>query len=168
AHAAWAHYEKVKAPEGRAQFDRRVPHTADLALPLPEKDTHLGPIELDPQQPGVVLRGRIRTYEGRRLVTLFLVNAQQGKSKEQDLWLFQAELALTAADGTAPVFVPRPENFSGGDPRDREEQRNLAMTHRFHAELAVGHSVAVDGRTAADDPMRAVRVATNATPGYEL
>ena len=168
AHAAWAHYEKVKAPEGRAKFYRRVPHTADLALPLPEKDTHLGPIELDPQQPGVVLRGRIRTYEGRRLVTVFLVNAQQGKSKEQDLWLFQAELALTAADGAAPVFVPRPENFSGGDQRDREEQRNLAMTHRFHAEFAVGHSVAVDVRTAADDPMRAVRVATNATPGYEL
>ncbi|SIO90760.1 DISARM system helicase DrmA [Nocardiopsis sp. JB363] len=168
AHVAWAHYEKVKAPEGRARFHRRFPHTADIALSPPEKDAHLGPIELDPEQPGVVLRGRVRTYDGRRLVTVFLVNAQQGKSKEQHLWLFQAELALTAADGSAPVFVPRPQNFSGGDERDQEEQRNLAMTHRFHAEFAVGHSVAVDVRTAADDPMRAVRVATNATPGYEL
>ncbi|MCY9782538.1 DISARM system helicase DrmA [Nocardiopsis sp. EMB25] len=168
AHASWAHYDKVKAPEGRARFYRRFPHTAGVPLSLPEKDGHLGPIELDPEQPGVVLRGRVRTYEGRRLVTVFLVNAQQGKSKEQHLWLFQAELSLTAADGTSPVFVPRPENFSGGDQRDRDEQRNLAMTHRFHAQFAVGHSVAVDVRTAADDPMRAVRVATNATPGYEL
>ncbi|GAB3723320.1 DISARM system helicase DrmA [Nocardiopsis nanhaiensis] len=168
AHASWAHYDKVKAPEGRARLYRRFPHTADVALTLPENDGHLGPVELDPEQPGAVLRGRVRTYDGRRLVTVFLVNAQQGKSKEQHLWLFQAELSLTAADGTSPVFVPRPEHFSGGDQRDRDEQRNLAMTHRFHAQFAVGHSVAVDVRTAADDPMRAVRVATNATPGYEL
>ncbi|GAA1106422.1 DISARM system helicase DrmA [Nocardiopsis metallicus] len=168
ARASWAHYEKVNAPEGRARFYRRFPHTAEVPLILPEKDGHLGPIELDPEQPGAVLRGRVRTYDGRRLVTVFLVNAQQGKSKEQHLWLFQAELSLTAADGAAPVFVPRPENFSGGDQRDRDEQRNLAMTHRFHAQFAVGHSVAVDVRTAADDPMRAVRVTTNAAPGYEL
>src|SRR5699024_7493086 len=128
---------------------------------LPEEDTRVGPVRADPDRPGIHLRGRVRTYEGRRLVTLFLVNGQTGRTKDQELWLFQAELSLTAADGHSPVFVPRPESFTGGDANDRAEQRNLAMTHRFHAEFAVGHSVAVDAVTAAGDPLRAVRISTD-------
>ena len=168
ARATWAHYEKVPAPEDQGRYYRRVPHETELLLDLPEEDTRIGPVRADPDRPGVHLRGRVRTYDGRRLVTLFLVNGQTGRTKDQELWLFQAELSVTAADGHSPVFVPRPESFTGGDGSDRAEQRNLAMTHRFHAEFAVGHSVAVDTVTAPGDPLRAVRVSTDAVPGHEL
>lgn len=168
ARSTWAHYENVPAPEEKGRHHRRVPHEADAVVELPAADTRIGPIGLDPDQPGIHLRGRVRTYDGRRLVTLFLVNGQTGRTKQQDLWLFQAELTVTAADGHSPVFVPRPESFTGGDSSDRAEQRNLAMTHRFNAEFAVGHSVAVDAVTAPGDPLRAVRVSTAAVPGHEL
>lgn len=168
ARATWAHYENVPGPDGKGRYHRRVPHESTKVVELPEADTRIGPIELDPSRPGVHLRGRVRTYEGRRLVTLFLVNGQMGRTKEQDLWLFQAELTVTAAEGDRPVFVPRPESFTGGDRSDRAEQRNLAMTHRFNAEFAVGHSVAVDVVTAPGDRLRAVSVSTTAVPGHEL
>ncbi|MFD6949486.1 hypothetical protein A6A08_05120 [Nocardiopsis sp. TSRI0078] len=148
AHASWAVYRSVATPEGEGRPYRRHPHSAEVRVPLPEHDTLLQQIEPDPGLPAVVLRGRVRSYDGRRLVTLFLVNGQQGKESSQSKWLFQAELALTAADGHSPVFVPRPESFSGGDQSDRDEHRNLAMTHRFHAEFVVGHSTAVTVTTA--------------------
>ncbi|WP_370011867.1 DISARM system helicase DrmA [Nocardiopsis sp. LDBS0036] len=168
ARASWAVYRTVANPEGEGRLYQRHPHSAEVRVPLPEQDTLLRQIELDPEQPAIVLRGRVRSYDGRRLVTLFLVNGQQGKESSQSKWLFQAEFSVSAPDGHSPVFVPRPESFSGGDKSDRDEQRNLAMTHRFHAEFAVGHSTAVTVETAPGDPLRAVRVGTSAVPGHEL
>ncbi|MFJ6021593.1 DISARM system helicase DrmA [Nocardiopsis alba] len=166
-HTAWAVYLSEPNPEGEGHVYRRHPYSVEVRIRLPKEDAGLEQVELDPDRPAVVLRGRVRSYDGRRLVTLFLVNGQQGKESSQNKWLFQAELAVTATDGRTPVFVPRPESFSGGDKKDREEHRNLAMTHRFHAEFAVGHSTAVTVETAVD-PLRAVRVGTSAVPGYEL
>lgn len=169
ARASWARYISVDNPdpEKQGKIYRREPHRGETEIPV-DRDGEFGPFDLDPDQPGVCVRGRVRTYGGLRLVTVFLVNAQHGDAKSQELWLFQAELSLTAADGVSPVFVPRPESFAGGDRLDIEEQRRLAMTHRFAAEFAVGHSVAVDVETAPGDPMRAVRVRTAAVPGHEL
>ena len=168
AQASWARYLNERGHDGEPGVRRRHPRSFQALITLPEHDASIGPVDLDPDTPGITLRGRVRTYAGRRMVTLFLSNGLKGDERTQHLWLFQAELSLTAADGVSPVFVPRPESFSGGDRIDREENQNLAMTHRFHAEFAVGHSTAVDVRTAPGDRMRAVRVATATVPGYEL
>ncbi|MFD0799909.1 DISARM system helicase DrmA [Streptomonospora algeriensis] len=169
ARAAWARYvdEPDPDPEKTGRIRRREPREGEAEIPVGE-DGGFGPLELDPAQPGVCVRGRVRTYGTARLVTVFLVNAQRGEARDQGLWLFQAELSLTAADGAAPVFVPRPESFADGDQADADEQARLAMNYRFAAEFAVGHSVAVDVETAPGDPMRAVAVRTAAVPGYEL
>src|SRR5690625_1103352 len=169
ARASWARYvdEPDPDPEKGGRIRRREPREGEAEIPV-GRDGGFGPVELDPAQPGVCVRGRVRTYGATRLVTVFLVNAQRGEARDQGLWLFQAELALTAADGAAPVFLPRPESFAGGDKSDAEEQARLAMNYRFAAEFAVGHSVAVDVETAPGDPMRAVAVRTAAVPGYEL
>ncbi|WP_017591341.1 DISARM system helicase DrmA [Nocardiopsis potens] len=165
ARATWARYVRAKSSDGPQPLVRD-PRAGEALIPLTEGA--FGPIGLDPEQPGVALRGRVREHQGMRLATVFLVNGQRGETRDQEKWLFQAELEVTAEDGTAPVFLPRPDGFSGGDAFDRDEQKRLAMTYRFDAEFAVGHSTAVSVRTAPADRLRAVSVRTDAVPGYEL
>ncbi|GAA3726579.1 DISARM system helicase DrmA [Salinactinospora qingdaonensis] len=165
--ATWARYVDATADDGSGkQVRRRDPRSGQTLISLAEGE--IPAVELDPEQPGVCLRGRVRSFAGHTLVTLFLVNGQTGEDREWKKWLFQAELRATAADGAAPVFVPRPDHSSGGDQLDREEQRRLAMTYRFAGEFAVGHSTAVAVDPAPDDPMRAVAVRTASVPRYEL
>jgi hypothetical protein len=168
ASASWARYEMAPAPEGsyRASVWRRVPMGGTVAVPLVDGD--LTPVQLDPDEPNVRVRGRARRFDGNWLVSLFLVNNQVADTHRQQAWLFQAELSAAAPDGEA-VFRRRGlERASGGDAADRDEQDRLAMTYRFHPEFAVGHGVAVHVTPAPDDPMAAVRVGTAAAPEYEI
>ncbi|MBB6172989.1 hypothetical protein HNR23_003049 [Nocardiopsis mwathae] len=174
ARASWGRYVQQQAsgagaasdPRSKERVYRREPGTGEVAIPL--TDGAFGPLPLDPEQPRVCVRGRVRTHKKDKLVTVFLVNGETGEPREQHKWLFQAELELTAADGSAPVFRPRDDHVSGGDAMDRAEQRRLAMTHRYSAEFAIGHSTAVAVDTLPDDPRRATAVRTAAVPRHEL
>lgn len=170
ARASWAHYGRIRNESGgdrRKQTWRREPHGGTVTVPLTEEGV-FGPLVADPEHPEVVVRGRVRTIEGTTLVTVFLVNTQHGENRAQNAWLFQAGLELTAPDERQPVFVPRPENFSGGDDLDQAEQRRLAMAYRFNAEFATGHSVAVAADPVEHDRRRATRVRTQAVPRHEV
>src|SRR5580704_17693935 len=131
------------------------------------------------RSPAVISNRRLRTptiprsssaagHDGNWLVSIFLVNAQPPPSSLRDsAWLFQVELALTGPDGAA-VFLPRPDTVTGGDEADKEEQRRLAMAHRWCPEFATGHGAGVHVTSAEDNPMRAVEIRTSAVPSYEV
>ncbi|RCV58157.1 DISARM system helicase DrmA [Marinitenerispora sediminis] len=169
--ASWARYVEAKPDDGsgRARVRRREPRSGETVIELREGEIRPRYLDPDPDiRKHVAVRGRVRALDDHLLVTLFLVNAQRGEEREWRKWIFQAELEATAIDGQAPVFVPRPHNFSGGDELDQIEQSRLAMNYRLTREFAVGHSTAVDVTTADGDPTRAVRVRTAAVPRYEL
>ncbi|MEU9448080.1 DISARM system helicase DrmA [Streptomyces sp. NPDC048277] len=117
--------------------------------------------------PGIVVRGRVRRFDGDWLVSLFLVNGQEDTPGSAN-WLFQTEMTVHGAPGTAP-FRPRRETaVRGGDSADRGEQSALAMTYRFHPEFAVGHGTGVHAVADPADPLRAVEISTAAAPSYEV
>ena len=111
---------------------------------------------------------RGKNANGDRLVTLFLVNAQEKPEENTDsAWIFQPELIVRAADGTADRAVFRrrlaaPANF------DDPERDTLEMIYRKHVEFAVGHGVAVHAEAAAGERGRAVEVRTVVMPQYEV
>lgn len=169
-HGSWGRYEPgpSKDPEytGNRQHWHRKQHSGTITVKLLE-DGEIKPDErLVAEFPGVVVRGRVRTFEGDRLVSLFLVNAQEETGGSRN-WLFQAEMSLTGRDGSAP-FLPRRTEIRGGDPDERAERRSLAMGYRFLPEFAVGHATGVRAKASPDDPLRAVTVTTAAAPTYEI
>lgn len=166
----WGRYEKVtldvEDEDGKARRAwRRFPMGGEVELTLVEGDFEgLVP---DEDQPEVVIRGRVRRHGDDWMVTAFLVNAQEEEGKRRDeAWLFQVQLAVTAADGGSPV-IRRPatsSDFVG----DGKEGRALAMAYRDHVEFAVGHGTGVHVTVSDDDPAKAARVETTAVPAYEL
>jgi len=123
----------------------------------------------DPHEPEVVVRGLVRERGGHRLVSLFLVNGQEGAgSRAVERWLVQARLRVRGAQDAA-VFVRRPIDAVGLAPQvDREELAGLEMLYRESVELAVGHGVGVQVTVAASDPTRGVALETAAMPAEEV
>ena len=173
--ARWGRYERVPndeheltRPNGqKAKVWQRIPCGGKLVLPLTEGVIpHQAP---DPDQPAVRVQGSIRpkNAKGDRLVTLFLVNAQEEPDTNRDTaWLFQPELIVRAgpeATGRA-IFRRRPVlDADGIDP----ERESLEMIYRNRVEFAVGHGVAVHAVTA-DDVTLATEVRTTVVPQYEV
>jgi Helicase conserved C-terminal domain len=89
--------------------------------------------------------------------------ADRAGREPRPAWLFQAKLAVDAADGGA-VFVGRPDGLELPDPEDQL----LAVSYRQRLEHAVGHNVAVHVELEEGDPTRAVRLETTALPFSEL
>lgn len=167
--AKWARYERVVSEtedSGPGRVWRRVPMGGTVIVPLAEG--MLAAQSPDPELDEVVVRGRARRYLGNWLVSLFLENRQpQPQGRAAANWLFQVELSA-AAHGNAEVFLPRPDQPSGGDQSDKAEQRRLAMTYRFCPEFAVGHGAAVHAERRSDTAMLAVRLSTRMVPEHEM
>ena len=116
------------------------------------------------------VQGTIRgkNANGDRLITLFLVNAQQEPEENKDsAWVFQPELIVRAADGLADKTIFRRRVTLSGK-EDDEERKALEMIYREQVEFAVGHGVAVHAKTDGDDPERAREVRTVVMPQYEV
>ncbi|QIK06144.1 helicase [Streptomyces sp. ID38640] len=124
----------------------RLDGPAHQVLPLTSNDT---------EAPGVRLVAEVRDRQGAagptRVVELALVNAQDEPQQARDTaWLFQTELHVTAADGTAAVFLPISDPLDeveenhgplgGADP----EEDHLTLLYRNHLKHAAGRNVAVD------------------------
>ncbi len=174
--ARWGRYERVPndeheltRPNGqKVKVWQRIPCGGRLVLPLTEGAIpHQAP---DPNHPAVRIQGsvRARNAKGDRLVTLFLVNAQEEPDTNRDTaWLFQPELIVRAEPQATQraVFRRRPVlDADGMDP----ERESLEMIYRNRVEFAVGHGVAVHAETAKDDPTRAIEVRTTVVPQYEV
>src|SRR5581483_7518245 len=173
--ASWGHYSRGKSdhletPSGepRTVWQRTPAGGRPLRIDV-AADGDLGPLVPDEDHPQVIVRGRARTREGRRMVTLFLVNQQDERERGGDAaWLFQAELRVRAPDGS-PVFAQRALVVTGAVPEvDRAELASLDMLYRHEGELAVGHGVATHATHAGDDHTRAVELRTVAIPAAEV
>lgn len=143
----------------------RKPHSGGTSVKLVEGP--ITPVELSADDKKVVVRGRVRRYEGDWLVTLFLVNTTEADSSAASHWVFQAELWATGANGAA-AFLPRHTPGSGGDANDRAEHQTLAMAYRFNPEFAVGHGSGVQATAADGNPMVALEVRSMTVPWYDV
>lgn len=162
---AWARYERGESQiEGNPRrVYHRVPCAGRVTVKLVEGKLSAQPVHAR-DFPHIVVRGRARRHEGSWLVSLFLVNGQEDRPGCAH-WMFQASMTVAGPPGTAPFLPRRAVEPAGGD---ADERRSLAMTYRFHPEFAVGHGTGVHAEQAPDDPRRAVRVSTTATPTYEV
>jgi hypothetical protein len=119
----------------------------------------------DANRPAVRIQGSIRAKNanGDRLVTLFLINAQEEPDTNRDTaWVFQPELIVRAEAEASKraIFRRRPVlDADGMDP----ERESLEMIYRNRVEFAVGHGVAVHAETA-DDVTLATEVRTTVMP----
>ncbi|HDR8993304.1 DISARM system helicase DrmA [Burkholderia cepacia] len=173
--ACWGSYERVPndeheltRPNGqKVKVWQRIPCGGKLVLPLAEGViSHQAP---DANRPSVRIQGSVRAKNanGDRLVTLFLINAQEEPDTNRDTaWLFQPEL-IVRAEADAPkraIFRRRPVLDADGMDAERE---SLEMIYRNRVEFAVGHGVAVHAETA-DDVTLATEVRTAVLPQYEV
>jgi hypothetical protein len=173
--AHWGSYERVPneeheltRPNGqKAKVWQRIPCGGKLVLPLNEGVIHhQAP---DTNRPAVRIQGSIRAKNanGDRLVTLFLINAQEEPDTNRDtVWLFQPELIVRAEAEASnrAIFRRRPVLDADGMDAERE---SLEMIYRNRVEFAVGHGVAVHAETA-DDVTLATEVRTTVLPQYEV
>lgn len=173
--ARWGSYERVPneeheltRPNGqKAKVWQRIPCGGKLVLPLTEGSIrHRAP---DANRPAVRIQGSVRAKNanGDRLVTLFLINAQEEPDTNRDTaWLFQPELMVRAEPEAhkRAIFRRRPVlDVNGNDP----ERESLEMIYRNRVEFAVGHGVAVHAETAGDVTL-ATEVRTTILPQYEV
>nr|WP_067297132.1 DISARM system helicase DrmA [Marinobacterium profundum] len=151
----------------KAKVWQRIPCGGKLVLPLTEGVIpHQAPDKIYPE---VRVQGSVRAKNanGDRLVTLFLVNAQEEPATNRDTaWVFQPELIVRseAEVSKRAIFRRRPVlDADGMDP----ERESLEMIYRNRVEFAVGHGVAVHAETA-DDLTLAMEVRTTVMPQYEV
>jgi hypothetical protein len=172
--ARWGHYLKgpseyqvTEKTERPATVYRRHPRTGTIPLPL--KEGAFGPLTVDDEQPDVVIKGRVRKRSDGWSVTVFLVNDQEEKGRDEtnadEMWVFQPEIQVAAVDAKG-VFLPASSGRSNRQ-QDRDEQAQ-EMLYRLTPEFAVGHGVAVHAAPSIDDPRRALRVTTTIIPSYEV
>lgn len=173
--ARWGRYERVPNGEHellrsngqKAKVWQRIPCGGKIVLSLEEGViSHQAP---DNNFPEVRVQGSVRAKNanGDRLVTLFLVNAQQEPDTNRDTaWVFQPELIVRSENDTAKraIFRRRPVLDADGTDPEREA---LEMIYRNRVEFAVGHGVAVHAETAGDVTL-ATEVCTKVMPQYEV
>lgn len=158
---------RTEQAEVKVKVWQRIPCGGKLTIDLVEGVvSHRAP---DGEHPEVRVQGTIRgkNAHGDRLVTLFLVNAQQEPEENKDsAWVFQPELIVRAAGESNKAVFRRRVALSGKE--DDEERKALEMIYREQVEFAVGHGVAVHAKTDDGDPKRAHEVRTVVMPQYEV
>ncbi len=151
----------------KAKVWQRIPCGGKILLSLTEGG--IPPQAPDSAAPEVRVQGSIRAKNanGDRLVTLFLVNAQEEPDANRDTaWVFQPELIVRSEKDAAnrAIFRRRPVlDADGMDP----EREALEMIYRNRVEFAVGHGVAVHAKTE-EDVTLATEVRTTVMPQYEV
>lgn len=158
---------RTEQAEVKVKVWQRVPCGGKLTIDLVEGVvSHRAP---DGDHPEVRVQGTVRgkNANGDRLVTLFLVNAQQEPEENKDsAWVFQPELIVRAAGEPDKAIFRRRVALSGKE--DDEERKALEMIYREQVEFAVGHDVAVHAKTDDGDPERAREVRTVVMPQHEV
>jgi hypothetical protein len=148
--ARWGRYERGPSSLHTTETGRprtvwhRATAGGDVEVPVDVEGTGSG--APDGVQEQVLARWRVRHRHGRRVVEVFLLNAQPARAESPDRErLFQATLTVTALDGNQPVFLGHndpelPEIRRDADP----EMRLLALQHRSRRLYATGRQCAVD------------------------
>ncbi|MBC7706734.1 MAG: helicase, partial [Rhodoferax sp.] len=178
--ADWGQYLRVKSATqvkkdgSPANVWKRSPVVAP-AMTLPLTDTTVAPVQLHPDQPQVLLQGRIRSTADGWVVTLFMVNQQEerkGRGEPRDeVWVFQPKLRVHASTPGQPVFVQRKSaksDLSKMDALTREETETLEMLYRHQREFAVGHGISVHSTLPEPLAERATMVETEWVPRFDV
>lgn len=182
AEACWGRYERIydheitkarvnketgKEEEVKVKVWQRIPCGGKLVLDLKEGAiSHRAP---DAENPEVRVQGTVRgrSSNGDRLVTLFLVNAQQEPETNKDAaWLFQPELVVRATEDAPDPAIFRKRPIL--DEKAEDERAALEMVYRNRVEFAVGHGVSVHSETSPERSDRATEIRSVVIPRYEL
>jgi hypothetical protein len=116
----------------------------------------------------VTISVEVFDYEGRRVVEAALLNTVvTGRELPPKLWLFQAELEVTAAEGDA-VFLPTRDALVRGRGSFDPEVRRLDLLYRDRLEFAIGRTASATWDVTADGPRRATAVRTTWLPTAEV
>ena len=167
--ASWGRYAARREPDDKGKVQTyydRTPSTETVEIDLSSlasgKSTYA---DVDDD---VRISVEVFDYEGRRVVEAALMNqAVTGRELPPKLWLFQAQLEVTAPDGSA-VFLPaRDALVTDRDSRDPEVRR-LDLLYRDHLEFAVGRTASVGWDVSAGDDRRATAVRTTWLPTAEV
>lgn len=106
--------------------------------------------------------------EGRRVVEAALLNtAITGRELPPKLWMFQAELEVTAPNGDA-VFLPARDAMASDRGSRDPEVRRLDLLYRDRLEFAVGRTASLDWDLSETDKRRATAVRTTWLPTAEV
>jgi len=178
----WGRYERIydhevtkkrknketgQEEEVKAKVWQRIPCGGKVMLDLKEGSvSHQAP---DKENPEVRIQGSIRgrNENGDRLVTLFLVNAQEEPETNKDsAWLFQPELIVRAKDDSEEHAIFRRRPFL--DEKSEDERAALEMVYRKHVEFAVGHGVAIHSETSQGNLEWATEIRSVVMPQYEV
>ncbi|WP_159942066.1 DISARM system helicase DrmA [Nocardiopsis sp. FR6] len=174
--ATWGQYGKksVEEDEGRKRSAWvREPKEYEVDVRLDGKpDFKLGLTDPDPDSPCVYLAVAVREDRDglpRRTVELTLVNNRVPVHPNGDtMWLFQAQLSVTALDGASPVFLPVDDPLDGGTPvSDDPEELHLRLLYRDLLKYADGRNTAVDAEVA-EGARRAHRLTTTWLPSHDV
>jgi hypothetical protein len=174
--ASWGQYLKVKKENQINERTgaplwvwKRHPRGGSITLAIPTKNEAIKPYSFDPECPDVYVQGRVRQRDSHCIITLFLVNGQSEERPNKDRWfLFQPELAVKAADGSAIFEKKLDRPLSNNDPATKLEEQRMRMLYRRQVEFAVGHGVSVHAEVAKDRTDRAVRIRIAVVPSYEV
>lgn len=170
--ASWGRYERVasehqETPTGRASTAwRRTPMGGAVEIPL--HTAGAGDEEPDANQEQVRIRWTVRHLPDRRVVEIFLLNAQPELHQTPDLnRLFQAQLTVTALDGHQPVFLGHNDPDLPSKVASDPERRRLDLLHRRQRLYSHGRQCAVDCEVRAGEA-RAWRLTTTCFPSAEV
>jgi hypothetical protein len=168
----WGRYERAasayqETPTGRpSTVWRRTQRGGSIEMRLNAAGS--GEDELDPEQEQVRVKWTVKHLSDRRVVEVFLLNAQPELHETPDLnRVFQAQLTVTALDGSRAVFLghndPELPTKIASDP----ERRRLDLLHRRARLFAHGRQCAVDSDVRVGET-RAWRLTTTSFPSAEV
>lgn len=107
-------------------------------------------------------------FDGRRVVEAALLNtAVTGRELPPRLWMFQAELEVTAPNGDA-IFLPARDAMNTDRGSRDPEVRRLDLLYRDRLEFAVGRTASVEWDLSESDEHRATAVRTTWLPTAEV
>ena len=177
--AQWGQYLRIKSDVQKkkdgteANVWKRNPVVAP-PLVLLLKDGNIASQPLHSAHPLVLLQGRMRSTTDGWVVTLFIVNQQEERTRrnepKDEVWVFQPKLKVRGAEHQ-PIFVQRKNgkvDLSKMDPLTREEAETLEMLYRHQREFAVGHGISVHATLPEPRAERATRVETKWVPMFEV
>jgi hypothetical protein len=177
--AEWGQYLRIKSTvqtnkDGTpANVWKRQPIIAP-AITLPLIDGNIPGRLLHSDHQLVLLQGRMRSTPDGWVVTLFMVNQQEERTRrnepKDEVWVFQPKLRVHGVEHQ-PIFVQRSNttaDFSKMDPLTREESETLEMLYRHQREFAVGHGISVHATLPEPLAERAIQVETEWVPMFEV
>lgn len=177
--AEWGQYLREKSAVQKKKDDseanvwKRQPVIAP-PLTISLKDGFVPPQALHPKHTLVQLQGQVRQTGDGWVVTLFMVNQQEERTRrgepKDEVWVFQPKLRVHGTE-YRPIFVQRKNakaDLSKMDPLTREESETLEMLYRHQREFAVGHGISVHATLPEPLAEHATQVETEWVPRFEV